>query len=213
MRELKELAFAISRIILGMVILIGGLVALDIFVYLSFTGSTFSDEIAYAFSDGYDHAYDRTFNIGYEMGYSEAYNKGYEKGYEIGQGHILEDKVGSLVELRNPTHTELRQFLSADNTNLNTFISGKYVCYDFVAEMNNNAEVAGIRAAYVRIRSANWAHALVAFETVDRGLVFIEPQSDKEVILEIGKPYPWWQVGAASPLRSQAPLTEIQIIW
>ncbi len=213
MEQLKELAVAISQIILGLVVLIVALIILDVFVYLSFTGSIFSEEVAYAFSDSYNQAYDHTFNIGYDKGYAEAYDKGYSKGYEVGLGYILKDKVGSFVELRNPTHSELRDFLAGDNTNQNQYIVGEYVCYDYVAEIVNNAEAAGIRAAYVRIRSADWAHALAAFETVDRGIIYIEPQSDKEVELETGKPYPWWQSSAASPSSSQSPITEIRIIW
>jgi len=211
--QFKEFAFAIAQIIVGLIILIGGLVTLDIFIYLSYTGSTFAEEVANAFTDSYEEAYQNTFDIGYEKGYAEAYDKGFSKGYEVGLSYILDDKVGNFVELRNPTHSELRNFLAADETNLKSFISGEYVCYDFVADLVNNAEAAGIRAAYVRIRSKNWAHAIAGFETVDRGLIFIEPQSDKEVVLEVGKPYPWWQAGAASPTEQQSPLTEIQIIW
>ena len=211
--QLKEFALAIAQVLLGLVLLIGGLVTLDVFVYLSFTGSTFSDEVANAFTASYDEAYQNTFDIGYDKGYTEAYDKGFSKGYEVGLSYILDDEVGDFVELRNPTHIELRDFLDADETNLKKFVSGEYVCYDFVADLVNNAEAAGIRAAYVRIRSDNWAHAIAAFDTVDRGLIFIEPQSDKEVSIEIGEPYPWWQAGAASPTKQQAPLTEIQIIW
>ncbi len=213
MESLKEYAIALAKILVGLIILVGGLSALDIFVYLSVTGSTFSEEVAHAFGDGYDQAYSQTYDTSYETAYDKAYDKGYTKGYEIGLGRIYKDRVGSLVELHNPTYRELKDFLAADETNYNTYVSGEYVCYDFVAELNNNAEAAGIRAAYVRIRSKNWAHALAAFETVDRGIIFIEPQSDKEVDIEIGKPYPWWQVGAASPSHHQAELTEIQIIW
>lgn len=202
-----------SQILVGLILLIGGLVTLDIFVYLSFTGSTFSDKVANAFTASYDEAYQNTFDIGYDKGYAEAYDKGFSKGYEVGLSYILDDKVGNFVELRNPTHDELRDFLAADETNVKTFVSGEYVCYDFVADLVNNAEAAGIRAAYVRIRSDNWVHAIAGFETVDRGLIFIEPQSDKEVVIEIGEPYPWWQAGAASPMKQQSPLTEIQIIW
>jgi hypothetical protein len=211
--ELKEFAIAIAQVLIGLILLIGGLVTLDIFVYLSFTGSTFAEEVAKAFSASYEEAYQNTFDIGYEEGYTDAYDKGFSKGYEVGLSYILDDKVGDFVELRNPTHSELRDFLNADETNMNAFVSGEYVCYDFVADLVNNAEAAGIRAAYVRIRSDNWVHAIAGFETVDRGLVFIEPQSDKEVVIEIGKPYPWWQAGAASPTKLQSPLTEIQIIW
>ena len=67
--------------------------------------------------------------------------------------------------------------------------------------------------AYVRIRAEKWGHALVAFETVDRGLIFIEPQSDREVKLVIGESFPWYSVGAVSALSPYDPLVEIQIIW
>ena len=33
------------------------------------------------------------------------------------------------------------------------------------------------------------AHAIVCFNTVDKGLIFVEPQDDNIVILTIGKPY------------------------
>lgn len=213
MYQFKEFVYAIAQILVGLIVLIGGLVTLDIFIYLSYTGSTFAEEVAHAFSDSYDEAYQNTFDIGYEEGYAEAYDKGFSKGYEVGLSYILHDKVGNFVELRNPTNSELRDFLAADETDLKEYIRDEYVCYDFVADLVNNAEAAGIRAAYVRIRSDAWVHAIAGFETVDKGLVFIEPQSDKEVALEVGKPYPWWQAGAASPTKQQSPLTEIQIIW
>jgi hypothetical protein len=213
MESLKEFAIALTRILLGLFIMVAGLVLLDIFVYLGATGSTFNEKVALAFSDGYDQNFSRTYDVGFQKGYETAYDRGYQKGYEIGRDRVIREEVGRLVELRNPTLAELKDFLAADDTSENDYISGEYVCYDFATDLNNRAEEAGIRAAYVRIRSANWAHALVGFETSDRGIVFIEPQSDKKVDVEVGKPYPWWQVGAASPERRQDPIEEIQIIW
>jgi hypothetical protein len=210
--DLKDFVYALSRIILGLIILVGALVLLDLGVYLGATGSTFGEKVALAYSSGYDQAYTGTYQTGYDKAYGKAYSKGYIKGYELGLENLKGEDV-SLVQLHNPTYQEMKDFLAADNTNENEYITGSYVCYDFAADVNNNAEAAGIRAAYVRIRSSNWAHALVAFQTVDRGLIFIEPQSDKEVTPEVGKPYPWWQVGAASPLSHNADLTEIDIIW
>jgi len=121
--------------------------------------------------------------------------------------------VSTRVEHYNPTHKEMKEFLASDKTDSNSFISGEYVCSDFAAQVNSNAEASGIRAAYVRIRSKEWGHAVVAFETVDRGLIFIEPQSDRKVELVIGEPFPWYLVGAISPLSSYDPIVEIQIIW
>jgi hypothetical protein len=51
-----------------------------------------------------------------------------------------------------------------------------YVCADFARDVHNSAEAAGIRAAWVGIDIEGEAegHAINAFQTTDRGLVFID---------------------------------------
>ncbi len=213
MTGLKEFIIALSRVVLGIAVLLGGLLVLDIIVYLGTAASTSSEKIMAAYDSGYDLGYVETYEVGYQEAHGEAYEKGYYKGYEIGLGIGYNGEVGSRVEIGNPTYEELIGFLARDETDSNPFINGEYVCFDFAAELNNNAETSGFRAAYVRIRSEEWAHAVVAFETVDKGLVFIEPQSDMEVGLVIGRPYPWWLTGASSPMRYVDAIEEIQIIW
>jgi hypothetical protein len=213
MSELKEMAIAIARIVLGVVVLIEGLIALVFIAYTSTIGGTYSDKITAAYEDSYDNGYAQTYDVGYQEAYGEAYNKGYDKGYEIGLETGSKAGVATRIELYNPTYKEMREFLARDETDSNPFVIGEYVCSDFAAQLNNNAEADGIRVAYVRIRSKEWGHALVAFETVDRGLIFIEPQSDREVGLVIGEPFPWYLVGAISPMSSYDPIVEIQIIW
>jgi len=213
MSELKEIAIALARIVLGMIVLIEGLIALVFIDHISTIGGIYSDKIAAAYADSYDDGHAQTYDIGYQEAYSEAYDKGYGKGYEIGLEIGSKERVAEMVELSNPTHKEMREFLARDNTDANPFVTGEYVCSDFTAEVNHNAEANGIRAAYVRIRSEKWGHAVVAFEIVDKGLIFIEPQSDREVDLVIGEPFPWSSVGAVSPLTSYDPIVEIQIIW
>lgn len=213
MSDLKEFGFSIARIILGMVILIEGLIVLDLIIYISATGNTLSERILTTFNDGYSEGHSKTYYLAHEEAYSKAYDKGFSKAYEIGLGDNLQEEVGTRVELHNPTYSELQEFLSRDETDSNVFVTGEYVCFDFAAELNNKAEASGIRSAYVRIRSKEWAHAVAAFETVDMGLVFIEPQSDRDVEVVIGRPYPWWQVGATSPMRYNDAIGEIQIIW
>ncbi|MBA7542467.1 hypothetical protein ES705_34788 [subsurface metagenome] len=207
------MAIAIARIVLGVVVLIEGLIALVFIAHTSTIGGIYSDKITAAYEDSYDNGYAQTYDVGYQEAYGEAYDKGYDKGYEIGLETGSKAGVATRVELYNPTHKEMREFLARDKTDSNPFVIGEYVCSDFAAEVNNNAEADGIRAAYVRIRSKEWGHALVAFETVDRGLIFIEPQSDREVGLVIGEPFPWYLVGAISPMSSYDPIVEIQIIW
>ena len=213
MSGLKEITIAIARIALGIVVLIEGLTALVFINYTSNIGSIYSDKIEAAYEDNYNKGYAQTYGVGYQEAHSEAYDKGYNKGHEIGLETGSTEGASTRVELYNPTHKEMREFLTRDKTDSNPFVTGGYVCSDFAAEVNNNAEASGIQVAYVRIRSKKWGHVIIAFETIDRGLIFIEPQSDREVKLVIGEPFPWYSVGAISPLSSYDPIVKIQIIW
>ncbi len=217
MFDIREVSWlvAISRVVLSLVVFVAGVVALDIVIYLQAEGTTFDERVAAAFKDAYDYGYEQTFEVAYQEARNEAFDKGYTKGYEIvlDIGGEKLAPVSRLVETHNPTFSELMEFLAADTTDSNPFISGVYNCFNYTAELNNNADAAGIRAAYVRIRGREWAHAIVAFETVDRGLIFIEPQSDAEVKMTLGEPYPWRQVGATSSLGYSEAITELQLIW
>ena len=71
----------------------------------------------------------------------------------------------------NPTYDQLLSFLKMDMTDKHPYTSGSYICADFAETLHNNAEKAGIRAAYV---SVNINHALNAFETTDKGVIYID---------------------------------------
>jgi hypothetical protein len=85
----------------------------------------------------------------------------------------------------NPTWTQLLDFLLEDKTDRKTYVPGVYMCGNFARDVHNNAERAGIRAAYVRVELPDAYHALNAFKTTDRGLVFIDCTG-----LEAGQPGP-----------------------
>jgi len=86
----------------------------------------------------------------------------------------------------NPTYAELVAFIKEDSTNELTYIVVEgngtagpirtYICSDFAETVHNNAEEAGIRAAWVSIYfdGVDEGHALNAFETTDRGLVYVD---------------------------------------
>jgi len=114
------------------------------------------------------------------------YARGQDAGYQIG---VLAG-VGTGYDLRSPTYSEMKEFLKQDLTDHNSYIENKYTCSDFAADVNNNAEQQGFRCALVELKyPGERGHAIVAFNTVDRGLIFIEPQYDKEVIVEVGQSY------------------------
>jgi len=77
---------------------------------------------------------------------------------------------------RNPTWEELVSFLNLDDTDRGAYGFGLRVCAEFANELHDNAEKAGIKAAWVAIEfeDNSEGHAFNAFETTDRGLVFVD---------------------------------------
>jgi len=143
--------------------------------------------------------YVRGYQSGHEGNYTQAFSQGKDAGYQAGYESGLQ--AGTKLEpeqqassneyiLRNPTYLEMKAFLAQDPTSLNTYIEDKYVCVDFAATVTNNAEDQGIRCAIVDIFYPDgYGHTIVAFDTIDRGLTYIEPQFDQEVKLVVGSSY------------------------
>ena len=90
---------------------------------------------------------------------------------------------------RNPTFTELIRFLKDDPVDGYQFQENRYECRHFATDMDNNAEAAGLRCGFVLLCYEKGQHALNAFETVDRGIVYIEPQTDAVVYPTVGDRY------------------------
>jgi hypothetical protein len=78
------------------------------------------------------------------------------------------------------TWLELNDFLASDHTNWNQYIEGKYNCVNFSLDLISNARADNIYAwlVYVVFDPEEPAHAFVAIKTSDKGVVWIEPQSD-----------------------------------
>ena len=76
----------------------------------------------------------------------------------------------------DPTWQQLESFLIADKTDEKTYVTGTFMCGAFAEEVQNNAEAAGIKAAWVSVsfEGESEGHALNAFYTTDRGLVYID---------------------------------------
>lgn len=130
----------------------------------------------------------------------------------------------------DPTFAQLESFLLSDKTDQNTYIPGVYVCADFARDVYNNAEKAGIRAAFVGIEftGTKEGHALNAFMTTDKGLVFIDctgleasqtglVNNDKIVNVKIAIDY---QPGGLFPVNGQSvtyadlgTIADVQLDW
>jgi hypothetical protein len=93
------------------------------------------------------------------------------------------------ITVKNPTFQEVRDFVLEDPTSRNEFVLNQYECRHFATEVNNNAEAAGLRCAIVLLCYARGQHAVVAFDTTDRGIIYIEPQTDAAIEPEVGGKY------------------------
>jgi len=90
-------------------------------------------------------------------------------------------------KLRRPSHTEVIAFIARDNTDGLEYDEDSFNCLDYSIIVRANAIAEGIRCGILHISDdTEYAHAIVVFDTRDRGEVFIEPQFDWEV----ERPYP-----------------------
>ena len=134
-------------------------------------------------------------NQGYEAGYAEGFKAGFSAtGYSI----------------RDPTFSEALQFLKYDQTDKNQY-SKDYTCWNFAADVKNNAFKAGYRCGLVYIEFKHSAHAIVCFNTTDKGLIFVEPQYDKIVKVEIGMDY--WTDNGFNVIVADETITYYAIVW
>ena len=93
--------------------------------------------------------------------------------------------------LRNPTWAELYTLLIQDDTDTITYDSQSYDCSGYAITIRDHVNRLGIRAAYVEIELPGSAgHALNAFDTTDKGLVYIDDtEGDKVGYVKAGQPY------------------------
>jgi len=159
------------------------------------------------YSQGFASGHEESLPIGYEAGEKEGYPSGDKAGYESGmeEGYTdgyasgFEDGTGTDYLVRNPTYNEVLDMLDESEATS-------------AEQINNDFEAEGIRAGYVWASIAEGGgYILAAFETIDRGLIFIRASSDEEVELEIGKRYSEL-LGYSVPDFDDT-ITKVTIVW
>ncbi len=91
-----------------------------------------------------------------------------------------------LPRATSKSYAEVIAFIAADGTDGQAYGNG-YDCVDFTLSVWRHAYWQGIAAYPIIIKfEAPPDHMIIGFETADRGWIFIEPQTDKEVF-----PYLW----------------------
>jgi len=182
-------------------VLIGAGIGVSAHIYTSLIeGVATARELG--FEEGYGQGYEDGFKEGSEAGYQEGSRVGYTQDEGVDGGNNI---VAGYYYLYNPTYDELWELLVDAETG-----SAK--------EIHDYAEINGIRAGYVRCPIARKApkgmvylYQLVAFETVDRGLLIIEPWSHREVKVEVGQSYS--QLNGFPALPYDDTVTKMTIVW
>jgi len=125
--------------------------------------------------------------------------KNLQKDYEGLQNNYQELQVNHAEllkklkdsRLRNPTWSELKQFLEQDDTNTLSYNKDSFDCDGFAITLRDRASRFGYKCAFVAIRFEEViGHALNAFETTDKGLIYVDNvEHDAIAYVDIGKPY------------------------
>jgi hypothetical protein len=161
---------------------------------------------------GYEEGEDVGYIKGKDDGIKEGEIAGYDRGYSTG----IEAGLGHGYTLKDPTYSEAVAFLREDNTDNNEYNENTYNCSHYCRDVVNNAEEQGLRAAIVLIQfsgsASNAGHSVIAFNTIDRGIVYFEPQFDDEIELIIGESF-----SALNNYRQSSSvddtIAEIIVIW
>jgi len=155
--------------------------------------------------DGYNKGYPEGYNTGYPLGETDGFSSGRTRGFADGslvwdksQGYLDGVRDGARgYTIRDPTHQEVLDFLKYDETDKIPSEESSFLSiisyegyYDHVASFKKHAHEAGYRCLWVNIELPDSILSeLVAFNTTDRGMVFIDPENDKIVTFSIGEPY------------------------
>jgi hypothetical protein len=161
---------------------------------------------------GIDSGYETGYGDGSQDGYLEGYSKGYfqgnttgiEIGYETGFKEGLDlgalgDHEGWGTFVRNPTHDEVLDFIEEDETDDIEYVEGEFECLDFCMMFRNNAFKKGYISytVWIDFVGQTFGHTIIAFNTTDMGMVYLDPQLDYFVNLQVGIDY--WKDAVLSP--------------
>lgn len=119
----------------------------------------------------------------------------------------------------NASYDQVVSFLLADRTSDVEYKSFWFTCTDYAAIVHNNAEAQGIRCAVVGLRfnTSGSGHAINAFDTTDRGLVYFDTTNgDYTVNGTIGELYVLHPLPGTILPKEYAPyriLTECKAYW
>ena len=156
-----------------------------------------------------ERGYEDGYNYGYKTGLLEGNSVGFQEGskssYEKVNGAYDGNSESGFYVVYNPTYDEVLKILAESEMGS-------------AQEIHDYSEANGFRTAYVRCLIARpaldgmiYIYELIAFETVDKGLVIIEPWSHREVKVEVGRSYS--ETNDFPTPDYDNTITKITIVW
>jgi len=117
-------------------------------------------------------------------------------GYHWGTGEyppiflqIQKSELPPAIVAEDQTFERVTQFVEDDPTDKEVYQEGMN-CVDFAVSVVREAHWKGVGSDIVKLTYDDYsAHAVLCFPTVDEGLVFVDPQTDKIIYPERGKVY------------------------
>jgi hypothetical protein len=207
-----------KRIFISMAILaligIGGFVLYNVAYAMGDTegyGRGYSAGQKIGYSSGKQVGYDEGYVLGKGAGYDEGYDLGEAEGYEQGYDEGIQAGLGHGYTLRDPTYRQAVNFLRRDKTDGNKYDEDSYICSHFARDVCNNAEAEELRCAFVELRYSKGGHSIIAFDTIDKGLIYFEPQFDDEVEVTINRSYSQLNDYLKPPTSDT--IMDILVIW
>lgn len=152
------------------------------------------------------------------------------KTVEVTTTKYVDRYIQSPPEVYLPRHkasfAEVKQFVEEDTSNNKAYESGVWDCKDFAAMVKENANQKGLICAVVYLDYTNsingeakGGHSINAFDTEDRGIVFLEPQYDVFLDgVDVGANYEYlfniaWNPKLASEKTNGDIISHITYIW
>jgi hypothetical protein len=119
-------------------------------------------------------------------------NGGYTYTHEV---HEVKYKIPPLKY--SMTYADVIRFVTLDKTNEHNYIWGIYNCVNFSQDLikrarNSGFVVIGVGVGFEDTRDQITGHEFVAFYTIDRGIIWIEPQDDSEYVKFYNLPQRTW---------------------
>jgi len=164
----------------GLVIMV--LIGLAAIAAVVITDDSF-DRVAVSSEDGLADGMEQGYAVGLSDGMADGYQAGSRAGYAATLSKTADDLSEGFYFISNPSYEEVQKILAESNATT-------------AFEINKYAEAHGIRTAYVRCQIARETedrkihlYNVVAFDTIDRGFIFIRPRTYQEIRVETGRRY------------------------